>query len=211
MDNELNMEKAQAVTAFLSAKPERYLAMVYNVEKRLKFYLGEEKVSTALAKEVMSEVIFDVIDGKRKWDMNKFSAEQVLWYNIPSEVSALVKKELRYVPVNGRIEDVDDDNSNSIENLASTPAEDIEGNIDAGNLEKYCLEIILKDDVDAQIVFLEMLQGKYQAEIADYTHYKVEDVEKIIRSIRRKISKKIPYHMIENIPFKLKDKILNQT
>lgn len=211
MDNELNMKKAHAVAAFLNAKPERYLAMVYHTEKRLKFYLGEEKVTTALAEQVMSEVINDVIDDTRKWDMSKYSAEQVLWYNIRSEVSALVKKERRYVPVNGRIADVDDDNNNSIEDLASTPAEDIEGNIDAGNLEKYCLEIILKDDVDAQIVFLEMLQGKYQAEIADYTHYKVEEVEKIIRSIRRKISKQIPYHMIENIPFKLKDKILNQT
>ncbi len=205
------MEKAQAVTAFLSAKPERYLAMVYNVEKRLKFYLGEEKVSTALAKEVMSEVIFDVIDGKRKWDMNKFSAEQVLWYNIPSEVSALVKKELRYVPINGQTADDDDDNSNSIENLASTPAEDIEGNLDAENIENYCLDVIFKDDLDAQIVFNEMLKGMKQKQIAEDLGISIEQAESIIRNIKRKISKQIPYHMIENIPFKLKDKILNQT
>ncbi len=149
MDNALNMKKAHAVAAFLSAKPERYLAMVHHTEKRLKFYLGEEKVSTALAEQVMSEVISDVIVDTRKWDMNKYSAEQVLWYNIPSEVSALVKKELRYVPINGQTADDDDDNSNSIENLASTPAEDIEGNIDAENIENYCLDVIFKDDLDA--------------------------------------------------------------
>lgn len=213
MNNELNQRRrAEEISSFLEIKAETYLKMIKRINKLLSFYLGEDKADTIRAEGIMHEIFCDIIDGTRKWDMKKFNLEQVLWTDIRSEVSALAKKEKRYVlTYTPQSEEGNNDDLNAMDNLANTSPDAIEGMIDAETLENYCRDVILKDDIDEQIIFNEMLTWKKQKQIADELGISVEKAEKSVRNIRRKISKQIPYHMIKNLPIQLIDKILNQS
>ena len=126
-----------------------------------------------------------------------------------SEISNLAKKERRFVsankPGNGENDDADPD----FDFLINTRPEDVEGSIDAVAIEDYCMNTILNDDEDAQIVLNEMLSGKTQKQIAEDLGLTVRESENIIRKIRRNISSQIPFHLLENLPVDLKDKIIS--
>lgn len=66
--------------------------MLYRTKKRLGLALGFSSRVTTIGEGMMNEVFSDLIAGTRKWDMEKFKLEQVLWMNLKSEVSARVKK-----------------------------------------------------------------------------------------------------------------------
>lgn len=211
MDPENNQkQRAIAISTFIEQQQNTYLSILHRTKKMLGMYLGYSKKNTSLAEGLMNEVFSDIIDGTRKWDMEKLKLEQVLRMNVKSEVYARVKKELRYLSTPVVSNGYDEEPGKTFDDLINTPPADIEGKIDADAIENYCCNVILKDDLDAQIVFNEMLTGKKQQQIAAYLGITVEQAEIIIRSIRRLISKQIPNHLIENIPKQLKLKILNQ-
>jgi len=203
-------QKALAVQSFIKQQPDKYLNMVHNAKMRLGAALGFNSKTITLAEGIMNEVFSDIIAGTRAWDMEKHKLEQVLWMNMKSEVSARVKKEIRYIPTPAVNEMGEDDTGKSFDDLVYTKPEDVEGTVDAKTIESYCFGVILKDDEDAQIVFDEMLKGKKQKQIAEYLGTTTEEVEIKIRDIRRKIARQIPHYMLENLPKSLITKILNQ-
>lgn len=212
LDNELNQRRrAQALSLFLDTKQAKYLEMVARTGSLLRIALGADKACTLSAEGIMHEIFCDIIDGTRVWDEDNYNLEQILWTNIRSEVSALTKKEKRYVLTSNSQEGDESESNQGMDEFINDKPDDIEGNIDAENIENYCSSVILKDDEDAQIVFNEMLTGKKQKQIAEYLGISVEKAETTIRGIKRKISKQIPFHMIENLPFKLINKIINQS
>jgi hypothetical protein len=202
--------RALAIKSFIDQQPDTYLNMIHNAELRLGAALGFNSRTKTLAKGIMNEVFSDIIDGTREWDMEKLKLEQVLWMNMKSEVSNRVKKEVRYIPTPAVNDIGEADPGRSIDDLVNTKPEDVEGTVDAETIELHCFDVILKDDLDAQIVFDEMLKGKKQQQIAEYLGTTPDIAETKIRNIRRKISREIPRYMLENLPEKLITKILNQ-
>jgi len=71
------------------------------------------------------------------------------------------------------------------------------------------MNTILKDNEDAQIVLNELLLSKTQKQIAEDLGLSVRESEYTIRKIRRNVSAQIPFHLLENLPADLKDKIIN--
>lgn len=202
--------RALAVESFTRNQQDAYLNMLHRTKKRLGVALGFSSRITTIAQGMMNEVFSDIIDGTRKWDMEKLKLEQVLWMNLKSEVSNRIKKEIRYIPT-PVVNDVgEDDSGKCIDDLVNTKPEDVEGTIDADTIQAYCFDVILKGDDDAQIVLDEMLKGKKQKQIAEYLHTTPDKAEIKIRNIRRRIAKQIPNYMLENSPKSLKFKILNQ-
>jgi hypothetical protein len=187
--NSIIKQKALAVKSFMDLQPDTYLNMVHHAKIRLGTALGFSSRTTTLAEDIMNEVFCDIISGTRKWDMEKFKLEQVLWENIRSEVSARAKKEIRYVLTPTISNGGDDESGRSIDDIISTKPEDVEGQVDAETIETYCCNVILKDDEDAQKVFNEMLNGKRQKDIADDLGMTVRETEAKIRNIRRMVSK----------------------
>ena len=210
IENDLN-HKADAIKIFINQKPKVYLGMIHKAKIRLGAYLGFSEKITSIAEGIMHEIFGDIIDGTRAWDMETLKLEQVLWTNIKSEVSARVKKEIRYISTPVVSNAGEEKPEKSIDDLVNTKPEDVEGTVDAETIEAYCLDVILKDDYNGQIVFIEMLAGKKQKQIAEYLRITLKEAETFIRSIRRKISKQIPRYMLENLPKQLITKILNQT
>jgi hypothetical protein len=204
-------QKALAIKSFMDLQPDTYLNMVHRAKIRLGTALGFSSRTTTLAEDIMNEVFCDIISGTRKWDMEKFKLEQVLWENIRSEVSARAKKEIRYVLTPTISNGGDDESGRSIDDIISTKPEDVEGQVDAETIETYCCNVILKDDEDAQKVFNEMLNGKRQKDIADDLGMTVRETEAKIRNIRRMVSKQLPRYLMENLTKSLITKILNQT
>ena len=203
----IQSRRAAAIQTFLSKNGDTYLRMINKIKKILGTYIGFERVNSSLAAEIMNEIFSDLIDGTRTWDMEILTLEKVLWKNVNSEISNFVKKEKRYTLTPSSNDDVDND----MDTLISTQPEDIEGNIDAEAIEAHCFDVIFKDDMNAQIILNEMLKGIKQKEIAEDLGMNLNEVKVIIRNIKRNISKKIPYHLIKNLPEDLIDKILKQT
>ena len=204
-------QRALAVESFTKNQQATYLNILYRAKIRLGMALGFSTRVTTIAQGIINEVFSDIIDGTREWDMGKLKLEQVLWMNMKSEVSARVKKERRYIPTPVINDTGEDDTGRCMDDLINTKPEDVEGTMDADNLENYCAKVILKDDEDAQIVFNEMLNGKKQKDIADDLGLTVRETEAKIRSIRRRVSKQIPHYMLENLNKSLITKIFNQT
>ena len=205
---ELNQAgRAKAISSFLDTKRDTYLKMISKTRQLLTIYMGQGSLQFFNAEDIMHEIFSDIIDGTRTWDMDKWELEQVLWNVIYSEVSNLAKKERRYIPALNSPDE--DDTEAGMDKLVSTPPNDIEGSIDAEAIENYCMDVILKDNIDAQIVFNEMITGKKQKQIAEYLGISIIKTEDTIKYIRKKIKAQIPFHLIENLPFDLKDKLLN--
>ncbi len=211
-DNLENSEQAKCrfsvIEEFISNHHDIYLKMIDWAQSMLCDFLGPQFIKSNTGEGIMHEVIGDLIDGTRKWEINKFTPEQMLWGNIRSEVSNVAKKEIRLVPTSKSPGDNDEYNDD-IDKLINTPPEDVEGLIDADEIENHCRDVILKDDIDAQIIFNEMLTGKTQKQIAEYLGLNVDKVESSIRTIRRKISRQFPRHLLQNLPIDLKLKMLN--
>jgi hypothetical protein len=203
-------QRALAVESFSKNQQDTYLNILHRAKIKLGVALGFSTRVTTIAQGIMNEVFSDIIDGTRKWDMEKLKLEQVLRMNMKSEVSARVKKEIRYIPTPALNETGDDDTGRCMDDLINTKPEDVEGTVDAETIESYCYDIILKGDEDAQIVFNEMLTGKKQQQIAKELGITLDEAETTIRSIRRKISRELPRYMLENLPKLLITKILNQ-
>ncbi len=204
-------QRALAVESFSKNQQDTYLNILYRTKIRLGMALGFSSRITTIAQGIMNEVFSDIIDGTREWDMERLKLEQVLWINMKSEVSARVKKEIRYIPTPVINDTGEDDTGRCMDDLISTKPEDVEGTIDANTIESHCFDIILKDDEDAQIVLNEMLNGKKQKDIADDLGLTVRETEAKIRSIRRRVSNQIPHYMLKNLNKSLITKILNQT
>lgn len=210
LDTEKNLvERKTKIYDFLDTKKAVYLNMLDYAGKLLGIYLGAGFAKTNFAEGIMNEIFGDLMDGTRSWDMDKINIEQVLWKNIPSEVSNFAKKEQRFVPADTSVNEQNEDSNSYMDSLINTPPKDIEGTIDAVTIENYCVNNILTDDEDAKIVFDEMMLGKTQKQIAEYLGLTIREAENIIRRIRRKLSSNIPYHLLENLPVDLIDKIIN--
>ena len=207
-----NSEQAKCrhslIKEFINNNHDTYLNMIDWAQSMLCDFLGPQFIKSNTGEGIMHEVIGDLIDGTRKWEINKFTPEQMLWGNIKSEVSNVAKKEIRLVPT-GKPPGDNDEYNDDIDTLINTPPEDVEGEIDADEIENYCRDVILKDDIDAQIIFNEMLTGKTQKQIAEYLGLNADTIESSIRTIRRKISRQFPRHLLQNLPIDLKLKILN--
>ena len=210
MESDSIKQRTYAIESFIKNQKDDYLTMLYRTKKRLGLALGFSSRVTTIAEGMMNEVFSDLIAGTRKWDMEKFKLEQVLWMNLKSEVSARVKKEKRFVPTMV-ISEADENDGKCVDDLINTKPDDVEGSVDAETIQAYCFDTILKGDDDAQVVFDEMLKGKTQKQIAEYLHTTPDKAEIKIRSIRRKISREIPRYMLENLPKSLITKILNQS
>lgn len=211
MDNDNDFRyKAELINNFVKQCPKIYLGMINRAKKLLGLYLGFGEKYTSLAEGIMHEIFGDLIDGTRKWDVKELKLEQVLWTNIKSEVSNRVKKEKRYIstPAGKSVEY--EQAEKNFDEIIVTPPDDIEGQIDAKELEDYIMNVIFKDDEDSQIILSEMLLVKKQKEIAEYLGLTVDEVEYKIRNIKRKISKNIPRYLLDNISTELKTKILKQ-
>lgn len=202
-------QRAEAVEFFIKNQKETYLNMVHKTKQRLGMALGFSPRITALAEGILNEVFSDLITGTRKWDMEKYNLHQVVWMNAKSEASARIKKEKRFVPTLTISKD-DTDKNKCMDDLINTQPPDVEGSMDADTLQAYIFDVMLKGDEDAQIVLDEMLKGKTQKQIAEYAGITVDEAEKIIRKIRRIVSKKIPRKILENLTKELKEKILKQ-
>lgn len=207
-----NTEQAKCrlslIEEFIKNNRDIYLKMIDWAQSMLCDFLGPQFIKSNTGEGIMHEVIGDLIDGTRKWEINKFTPEQMLWGNIKSEVSNVAKKEIRLVPT-GKPPGDNDEYNDDIDTIINTSPEDVEGEIDADEIENYCRDVILKDDIDAQIIFNEMLTGKTQKQIAEYLGLNTDTVESSIRTIRRKISRQFPRHLLQNLPIDLKLKILN--
>ena len=201
--------RAEHITVFITAKRITYLSMIDYIRKRLAVHLGADFNNTCRAEEIMHEIFGDLIDGTRAWNMDKYNLEQVLWMDIKSEISNLAKKEKRFVSVPCKSYDEEDNGGiKNMDALVNTLPEDVEGSIDAESIEKYCFDVLLKDDEDSQIIFNELLLGNKQKKIAGDLGLSEDQTEIIIRKIRRTISKNIPSYMLENLSPGLKEKIL---
>lgn len=207
----ITKQKALAIKSFIDQHPVTYLNMVNKAKLRLGSALGFNSRTATLAEGIMNEVFSDLIAGTREWDTEKLKLEQVLWMNMKSEVSNRVKKEIRYIPTPVINEMGEDEQGRSIDDLVHTKPEDVEGTVDAETIEAHCFDVILKDDLDAQIIFDEMLKGKKQQQISKELGITLEEAETKIRSIRRNIARQIPRYMLENLSKSLITKILNQT
>ena len=207
---EIIQSRKAAIESFLRTNGETYWRMLNKIRKLVGMYLGYERTNLSIEKGIMNEIFADIIDGTRAWDMEKVSIEQALWANINSEVFNFVRKEKKYTFIPAAEYGETEDTIKGMDMLINTPAEDIEGKMDRVAIEKYCMNEILNDDDEAQLIFLQMCENKKQKQIADYMVMPVEKTERLIRNIRRKISKQIPYHLIENLPNELIEKILNQ-
>lgn len=207
-ENDLS-KRMERIQDFLDTKNDVYLKMLESTRKKIGVYFGSGFSKTCKAEVILHEVIGDLIDGTRDWDMDKYKLEQVLWMNIKSELSNLAKKEKRFVSAGNPVNGENEESNSDFDSLINTPAADVAGSIDADAIENYCTDVILKDDIDAQIVFNEMLTGKTQKQIAEDLGLTVRESESIIRKIRRNISNHIPFHLLENLPVDLKDKIIN--
>jgi len=206
----IQYRRAAAIDSFLKTNGDTFLRMLNKIRKLLRIYLGYKRTNASIEKGIMNEILSDIIDGTRAWEMEKTTIEEVLWANINSEVFNFARKERKFVFIPAA-EYEDNEKSNAgMDSLVNTRPEDIEGKIDSDVIENYCLNEILKDDDDAQIVFMEMCENKKQKQIASELGLSVEKTKSLIRNIKRKISKQIPYHLIENLPHDLIDKILNQ-
>ncbi|MCL5028604.1 MAG: hypothetical protein M1480_06240 [Bacteroidetes bacterium] len=231
-----NTEQAKCrlslIEEFINNNRDIYLKMIDWAQSMLCDFLGPQFIKSNTGEGIMHEVIGDLIDGTRKWEINKFTPEQMLWGNgdlidgtrkweinkftpeqmlwgnIKSEVSNVAKKEIRLVPT-GKPPGDNDEYNDDIDTIINTSPEDVEGEIDADEIENYCRDVILKDDIDAQIIFNEMLTGKTQKQIAEYLGLNTDTIESSIRTIRRKISRQFPRHLLQNLPIDLKLKILN--
>ncbi len=199
--------RRKAIQYFINSNHKSYLDMVEYARKELGIFLGHEFMKTCKAEEIMDEIFSDLIDGTRAWDMNKFKLEQIMWGCIDSEVSNLAKKEKRYVSVDNPHNNDDEDGNPKMDILINTKPQDIEGFIDADIIEKHCREVILSDDVDAQIIFNEMIKEHKPKSISLDLGITVNEAEIAIRKIRRRISKNIPYHLLQNLPRDLIEKI----
>ncbi len=208
---EIIQSRKAAIESFLRTNGETYWRMLNKIRKLVGMNLGYERTNLSIEKGIMNEIFADLIDGTRAWDMEKVSIEQALWANINSEVFNFVRKEKKYTFIPAAEYGETEDSIKGMDLLINTPAEDIEGKMDRDAIEKYCMNEILNDDDDeAQLIFLQMCENIKQKQIADYMRMPVEKTERLIRNIRRKISKQIPYHLIENLPNELIEKILNQ-
>ena len=203
-------QRVLAVESFSKNQQDTYLNILYRTKIRLGMALGFSSRITTIAQGIMNEVFSDIIDGTREWDMGRLKLEQVLWMNMKSEVSARVKKEIRYIPTPVINDTGEDDIGRCIDDLINTKPEDIEGTMDADTLEDYCAKVILKGDEDSQIVFYDMIKEKKQQQISKELGITLDETETTIRSIRRRISREIPRYMLENLPKSLVTKILNQ-
>ncbi len=199
--------RRKAIQYFINSNRKSYLDMVEYARKELGIFLGLEFMKTCKAEEIMNEIFGDLIDGTRAWDMNKFKLEQIMWGCIDSEVSNLAKKEKRYVSVDIPHNNDDEDGNPKMDILINTKPQDIEGSIDADIIEKHCRDVILGDDEDAQIIFNEMIKEHKPKSISLDLGITADEAEITIRKIRRRISKNIPYHLLQNLPEDLIEKI----
>ncbi len=210
MNNDTNQNpRLNAISSFLVTQPGAYLNILNSIRKQLFICLGSDNGKIHCAEEIIQEVMGDLIDGTRSWDMKKYNIAQVLRMNAKSEISNLVKKECRYILTGNNPGRDDDDPDGDMDKLVNTLPDDIEGSIDAEEIENYCTDVILRDDEDAPYIFDDMLEGKTQKQISVNLGIPLNKVENTIRKIRRNISQKLPIHFLENIPLELKLKILN--
>ena len=206
----IQSRRAAAIGSFLKTNGDTFLKMLNKIRKLLRIYLGYKGTNASIEKGIMNEILGDIIDGTRAWDMDKSTIEQVLWANINSEVFNFARKEKKYIFIPAAEYEENENSIKGMDLLINAPPEDIEGKIDTDAIENYCMNEILKDEEEAQIVFMEMCENKKQKQIASELGLSVEKTKGLIRNIKRKISKQIPYHLIENLPHDLIDKILKQ-
>lgn len=209
MESDNIKQRTYAIESFIKNQKDDYLTMLYRTKKRLGLALGFSSRVTTIGEGMMNEVFSDLIAGTRKWDMEKFKLEQVLWMNLKVKFLQELKRK-RFVPTMV-ISEADENDGKCVDDLINTKPDDVEGSVDAETIQAYCFDTILKGDDDAQVVFDEMLKGKTQKQIAEYLHTTPDKAEIKIRSIRRKISREIPRYMLENLPKSLITKILNQS
>ena len=206
---EIIQSRRAEIESFLKSNDDTYLRMLNKIRMRLGIYLGYERTNFSIEIGIMNEIMGDILDGTRTWDMEKSTIEQVLWSNINSEVFNFARKEKKYVFIPSAEYADNDNNIRGMDLLINCPPVDIEGEIDAKAIEAFCFDKIFKDDDDAQIILDEMMKCKKQKEIADYLGIPVKKMEMKIRSIRSKIRMQLPPYLLENIPVDLKNKIRN--
>ena len=201
--------RRKAIKDFINSNRKLYFDMIEYARKKLGIFLGPDFMKTCKAEEIMNEIFGDLIDGTRTWDMHNLKLEQIMWRCIDSEVSNLAKKEKRYVSVDNLRNSDDEDCNPKIDILINTEPDDIEGSIDADNLENYCRDVILAGDIDAQIILNEMIKDHKPKMISLDLGISESEAETAVRKIRRRISRNIPYHLIQNLPKDLIEKIQN--
>ncbi len=197
----ISEQKIEAINNLIKEEGgNEFLRMTDYTHRLMLVRLGKEFMKTNKAEDILHEVIGDLIDGTRAWDMEKITIKQAFYMNIKSEVDWLVKKERRYYSIK-EDEDTDDENYKPALNKITSPAYfDFDGEIDAERIKDYCFNEILKDDEDGQIVLDEMLNNMKQKQIAEYLGISVDEAEVIVARVRRNIRKKLPVSFLLNTP-----------
>lgn len=212
MNNDTTPQKIRLVKEFLEQKGNEYLRLIKIIEFQLLRKLGKKYKRTNTAEDIFQEILCDLLDGTRAWDVDSKSLQEVIKFNISSEISNIRKKEMRIQLLSCQNENDgnDDFDYNGLDELINTKPEDIESIIDTDSIRRYSIDVILQDDPDGQIVLDEMFKDKKQKQIADYLGISVDEAEIIIRRIRRKILKEIPPYLIEIFPDDLMTKYINK-
>ncbi|MGK9477377.1 hypothetical protein [Melioribacter sp. OK-6-Me] len=168
--------------------PQRWL---YYCTRQLMFYRIFKREYYKTAEDIVDEVIYSAIIGKRKWDTKKLDVEAFVKSCIKSIISHLANgmdsKKVDDIVINQKLGITTD----ALDNAHDRTKEQIESDFDNKDLIERCREA-LKDDIEMGIVFELILEGRTPKQMeADYgiPPEKVDAVKKRIRRYLKKIFK----------------------
>ncbi len=188
------METAEIFVEFekiLQEHPEKYNGWIFFADLLMNFFLHEVKNHCFTAEDIVHELITKIIEGKRKWNREKYPALDIyMKMCIKSDILNLYNKnKRRKTDCSYEFENSDDE-----ENADNSFFDSIESNTYADPLKEYTekerIEMInkkLEDDEECWCVFDEMLKGNKNQEIAIILGLSVNEVVNIKKRIIRKI------------------------
>jgi DNA-directed RNA polymerase specialized sigma24 family protein len=178
----------------LNAQDWEEIILELNWYVRMRFRGDSELKKGFEVEDLVSNAIFLVYTGDRKWDYQKdpdlivflkFSVIKSLISNYFNAKELSMTTKLSYAGLS----DANEELSDPIGNIPNCN-HGIDAEMEAKETYEIMISALANDD-DAQLVFEELAQGAKPREIAESLSYKIEDVRNIIKRVERKISKVI--------------------
>lgn len=161
---------------------------IYYCIKQMKFYLGDKKELYQEPEDIVDQVIFLTINGKRKWDPEKVPLEAHVKMCIKSILSHIAESRDMDRDEEVTVKKMTGEKVNALENAHDLPREELEKLYSNRDLIERCREE-LDDDSDMGIVFELMLEQRSPKEMAEYgvTPRQVDALKKRINRFLKKI------------------------
>lgn len=169
--------------------PRHYMKWVGMADKLLLVQNSAHIAKHIEAQDIVQTVIEKIIDGKRVWDKNNISIDRMMYMNLMSEISNVLKKERKYQFVQSLSGDeFEEDNSSLIDKHRHLRLEEVLSSHEAEELKSICLSIFEKeDDTYGYFVTEEILKGKTPKEIAEDLEIPVVKVYEFRKKIKKKL------------------------